>query len=65
MTNKTEQSISNSQAKQDASLPGRDHDPDIESREAKRRVLPAGQWLRVVLGSNTPFGQDGMPTVLG
>jgi hypothetical protein len=28
-------------------------------------ALPAGQWLRVVLGFDAPFGHDGLPTVWG
>jgi hypothetical protein len=28
-------------------------------------VLPAGLWLRAVLGFEAPFGFDGMPTVWG
>jgi len=36
----------------------------VASVEAQR-VLPAGQWLRVVMGFEAPFGFDGMPTVWG
>jgi len=28
-------------------------------------ALPAGQWLRAVLGFEAPFGHDGLPTVWG
>lgn len=38
---------------------------DIEQERAKPQVISAGQWLRTILGSQAPFGRDGMPTVLG
>jgi len=32
---------------------------------AAQTALPAGQWLRVVMGFEAPFGHDGLPTVWG
>ena len=34
-----------------------------KDKSLNRQSLPAGEWLRKVLGIETPFGHDGLPTV--
>jgi hypothetical protein len=37
-----------------------------EKQQAKKpKALAPGQWMRVVMGFEAPFGHDGMPTVWG
>jgi hypothetical protein len=32
---------------------------------ASQHLMPAGQWMREVMGLRAPFGHDGLPTVWG
>ena len=36
-----------------------------KDKSYSRKSLPAGEWLRKVLGIDAPFGHDGLPTVWG
>jgi hypothetical protein len=36
-----------------------------KDKSHNRKSLPAGEWLRKVLGIDAPFGHDGLPTVWG
>lgn len=38
---------------------------DEANQNHTAHALPAGQWLRAVLGFDAPFGHDGLPTVWG
>ena len=38
---------------------------DAAGQNQNTHALPAGQWLRAVLGFEAPFGHDGLPTVWG
>jgi len=61
---KTEYSVQQHEVKGHESIKQQAIEED-KDKSHSRKSLPAGEWLRKVLGIDAPFGHDGLPTVWG